>query len=107
MKGVDTRSGVASPVKFPHQRCFHVVENCLGFNLRRADRLVTQLYDEALRPEKIRSTQFSLLVALRMMEPTTLSKLAKAVDLDRTTLTRNLELLIKSELATSDAGEDL
>ena len=37
---------------------------CACANLRRAGRAVTQLYDEALRPEGLRTTQFTLLQVL-------------------------------------------
>lgn len=93
--------------KFDQRRCPEVFDNCLAFNLRRADRLLTQIYDEALRPAGIRVTQYSLLVAMRAMEPVTMSALSAQLGLDRTTLTRNLKVLETEGLARSDAGEDL
>lgn len=96
-----------SAAKFPVRHCLEVSEGCLAFNLRRADRLLTQIYDEALRPAGIRGTQYSLLVGLRAMEPATMSALSAQLGLDRTTLTRNLKILEDEQLATSEPGEDL
>jgi DNA-binding MarR family transcriptional regulator len=37
---------------------------CLNFNLRRASRVVTQYYDEALKPTGVKVTQFTILMAI-------------------------------------------
>lgn len=80
--------------------------NCTCFNLRKAARAVTQLYDDALRPTGLRSTQFSILVLLRLMDGVSITKLAEAAVTDRTTLTRNLDLLQRDGLVRIRAGED-
>lgn len=74
---------------------FECCKDCLGFNLRKATRSVSQLYDELLRPIGIRGTQYSLLVTLQMSGAITVTELADNVVMDRTTLTRNLEVLEK------------
>lgn len=84
------------------------VQGCACFNLRKAARAVTQLYDEHLRPSGLRSTQFSLLAVLSLRGPLGISQLAEAAVMDRTTLTRNLELLqreglVKVRAAPGDA----
>ncbi|MDQ3959981.1 MAG: MarR family winged helix-turn-helix transcriptional regulator, partial [Pseudomonadota bacterium] len=63
--------------------------------MRKVTRAVTQLYDEMLRPAGLRGTQFSLLVVVRMAGPVDVTHLAELTVMDRTTLTRNLELLQK------------
>ena len=80
--------------------------NCACFNLRKVTRAVTQLYDEMLRPAGLRTTQFSLLVAVRMAGPVGVTRLAEITVMDRTTLTRNLELLQKQGLIEVAAGAD-
>ena len=74
---------------------FECCKDCIGFNLRKATRSVSQLYDELLRPIGIRGTQYSLLVSLQMSGAITVTQLADNVVMDRTTLTRNLEVLEK------------
>ena len=44
-----------------------VGRRCACFNLRRVTRAVTQVYDEYLRPTGLRVTQFTVLVALRLV----------------------------------------
>ena len=68
---------------------------CVGFNTRRATRLITQYYDQALAPAGVRSTQYSLLSLLSMMGEASMQEVALVVAMDRTTLTRNLSPLLK------------
>ena len=42
---------------------------CACFNLRKATRMVTQLYDDALKPVGIRATQLTVLAATRSAGP--------------------------------------
>lgn len=79
---------------------------CICFSLRKSARAVSQLYDEALRPSGLRATQFSLLVATRMLAPVTIGRLAEALVMDRTTLTRNLRPLEKNGLIRALQGKD-
>ncbi len=79
---------------------------CACYNLRRATRLVTQVFDDAIRPSGIRVTQFTLLSAICGLEPVTVGRLATATGMDRTTLTRNLQLLERKGLARAHPGED-
>ena len=79
---------------------------CAGGNIRRTDRVVTQFYDEMLAPSGLSVPQFGLLAILAEAAPITIHRLAEYMDIDRTTLTRNLKLLIKQHLVGSEEGED-
>ena len=74
---------------------------CCCFNMRKVMRAVTQFFDRHLESANIRSTQFTLLVALSSMNATTLTEIAENLVMDRTTLTRNLKPLEKLELITT------
>jgi hypothetical protein len=63
---------------------------CACANLRRAARLVTQLYDDALRPSGLRATQFTLLQALTLAPGISQKELAGLLGIDSFTLTRTL-----------------
>jgi DNA-binding MarR family transcriptional regulator len=80
--------------------------NCVCFNLRKAARAITQLYDKILRPTGLRTTQFSLLAATSLLEPVTLTRLAEMGVIDRTTLSRNFKPLEKLGLIKVTSGED-
>jgi DNA-binding MarR family transcriptional regulator len=82
------------------------LQNCMCFKLRQAARAVTQVYDEALRPTGLRATQHSLLRIIEAVETVSVSNLAEMAVMDRTTLTRNLELLKREGLVRIQPGVD-
>jgi DNA-binding MarR family transcriptional regulator len=71
---------------------------CVCVNLRRLARTTTQLYDQALAASGIKVTQYSLLCAIEREQPVAISALAEEVELDRTTLARNLTPLERDGL---------
>ena len=83
-----------------------IEETCACLNVRKAARAVTQLFDEVLQPTGLRSTQFNLLVAVALTGEAPVTRLAEALVMDRTTLTRNLKPLASQGLLTIDAGID-
>jgi DNA-binding MarR family transcriptional regulator len=87
-------------------KCWEVAGTCVAGNLRRVSRAVAKVYDEALRPAGLRGTQFNLMTAIILMGPVTISKLAEALVMDRTTLTRNLGPLQKQGLVDISPGDD-
>jgi DNA-binding MarR family transcriptional regulator len=88
------------------QATLAAVQRCTCFNLRKAARAVTQLYDEHMRPTGLRATQFSLLMVVLGARKVSMSDLAELAVLDRTTLKRNLELLEREGLVRIQPGED-
>ncbi|MBN9661441.1 MAG: winged helix-turn-helix transcriptional regulator [Acidobacteria bacterium] len=76
---------------------------CLCANLRRAARLVTQLYSQEMGPW-LEPAQYSLLTALNMINTSGQAALGRILGLDKTTLSRNLKVLQRNrwiELAES------
>ena len=70
---------------------------CTCFKLRRLTRRVTAVYDRALSAAGLRVTQYSLLAQIRRLRSVSMSELAEALDMDRTTLTRNLKPLQQAQ----------
>ena len=80
-----------------------ITADCLAFRVRRVSRVLTRLYDEALRPLGIQATQLTLLNAIVMCcrehpAGAPMSTLADVLAMDLTTLSRNLRPLEKSRL---------
>ena len=67
---------------------------------------MTALYDDALAASGVKVTQFSLLRAVERNEPAAISVLSDELDLDRTTLARNLEPLQREGLVALAPGAD-
>ena len=68
--------------------------------------MVTQAYDAALRPSGLKATQFTLLAALASRGDAPLTRLAEALVMDRTTLTRNLKPLVGKALVRIGHEQD-
>jgi len=71
---------------------------CVCFALRRATRAVTQFYDRALKPHRLRATQLPILVAASGPGSVPLATLAQPLGMDRTTLLRNVRPLVRRGL---------
>ena len=75
--------------------------------MRRLTRRVTEVYDRTLSAAGIRVTQYSLLTHLRGLRGAPMTQLAEKLDMDRTTLTRNLKpLLAAGWVGVQPSAED-
>jgi DNA-binding MarR family transcriptional regulator len=83
-----------------------VAQSCACFNLRKAARAVTQIYETALEPSGLKATQISVLVALAIRDSTPLTRIAQSMVMDRTTLTRNLAPLKRKGWIAVARGPD-
>jgi DNA-binding MarR family transcriptional regulator len=81
-------------------------KSCACFNLRRAARPVTQRFDRAFREAGITANQFSILMASYNQEGIPLTKMAKTLGMERTTLSRNLSLLESKGMISITRGGD-
>jgi DNA-binding MarR family transcriptional regulator len=87
--------GVYTPIMDMHRAdpVFSDCRRCACAALRRASRAVTKHYERSFRGSGLRATQFSLLAVLTQTGPLPVSRLAAQAGVERTTLTRNLQLL--------------
>jgi DNA-binding MarR family transcriptional regulator len=82
------------------------VNTCACFNLRRASRAVTMIYDTALAPLQLSSGQFTLLLSVRVKGETSLLQLADMVSTDRSVLSRTVRPLEDRGLLKIVPGRD-
>jgi DNA-binding MarR family transcriptional regulator len=79
---------------------------CFATSVRKASRRMTQLYDNALAPSGLRSTQFSILAELAALSaPPTLMELAEAMVTDRSSLGHALRPLVRDGYVALRRGE--
>ena len=74
--------------------------------MRKSARKITQFYENSLREAGIKPTQFSILAALANTGPIQLSQLADRLLLERTSLTRNLNVLERNTWIDIQPGEE-
>ncbi len=79
---------------------------CICTGLRRAAHAVSQAYDAALAPVGLKVTMYRLLKTVACLERPNITGLAAAMDLDRSTLGRNLRVLERDGLVRLRGGED-
>jgi DNA-binding MarR family transcriptional regulator len=79
---------------------------CICGSFRRASRALTQLYENALRPLGLRSSQFTILQALSLAGEVTQSQLGEILAMDSTTLTRTLHIMNREGWIAERRGED-
>ncbi len=80
--------------------------SCKCFKMRKASRVVTQFYDKKLKSAGIRITQFTILSLIATSKNKKLISLADELLMDRTTLTRGLNILIKEGLIQQSKTKD-
>ena len=80
---------------------------CFCDAAKRLARRLSALYDDNLKSCGLNAGQFAILSQIAMREPVSVSTLAKAVDLEQSTMTRNLASLksIGAILMSSDKGD--
>lgn len=79
---------------------------CLCTGLRQAALAATQIYDDVLQPTGLKITMFRLLRRISEAGQPTISELARIVDLDRSTLGRNLKVLERLGYVQLAGGRD-
>ena len=79
---------------------------CPAFNIRAASRIITQIFDDTLKPSGLQITQFAVLVGVQIMDTPSISTLAKGLVMDRTTLTRGLKPLENEGFIKMITGDD-
>ncbi len=72
-----------------------VASNCLAVRVRLLGRAVTSLYDHALEGHGVSIAQVNLMAALGKAGPCSPARIGEVLQLERSTVSRNLSLLMK------------
>ena len=79
---------------------------CICTTLRSASRRMIAFYDETIAPVGVNIAQFSLMRSIARVEPVTLTALGRRVELDRSTIGRNIRVLERMGFVKTKDGED-
>lgn len=77
-----------------HDIVDEVVDGCLMARARQLARVVTAIYDDELRDFEVKPSQLSLLVVVAKAGPIRRIDIGRAANLDPSTLTRNLSVML-------------
>ena len=67
---------------------------CLATRVRQLSRIVTRVYDDAMRPLGITASQYTLLAQLASRDGITAVEIGHELDIEKSTLSRNLKRLL-------------
>ncbi len=90
------------------EECHEMGTMCACYNLRRAARAVTQVFDDYLEEAGLKATQFTVLAVLSYTkdQPPTVTQLAESLVLEQSSLSRNLAVLEKKGFVKLLPGSD-
>src|SRR5262245_12898110 len=83
-----------------------IVRECIAVRVRLLNRVITSLYDDALRPLGLKVSQLNILVAAAKLGLARPAMVCKILQLDTSTLSRNVERMRKNGWIESVADED-
>lgn len=105
--GNPTRQSTPVPAMAAHARAdVAAPRGCTNFRLRQLMRRLDQHYDAELSKAGLRTTQYSLLSHVVRLEPVRPGDLARAMKMQPSTLTRNLQPLVDAGWVLLGPGTD-
>ena len=105
--GNPTRQSTLVPAMAAHARAdVAAPRGCTNFRLRQLMRRLDQHYDAELSKAGLRTTQYSLLSHVVQLEPVRPGDLARAMKMQPSTLTRNLQPLVDAGWVLLGPGTD-
>jgi DNA-binding MarR family transcriptional regulator len=75
---------------------------CLATRVRQLSRIITRVYDDAMRPLGITASQYTLLAQLAARDGITAVEIGHELDIEKSTLSRNLKRLLALGLIIMD-----
>lgn len=75
---------------------------CIATRVRQLSRIITRVYDDAMRPLGITASQFTLLTQLAQQDGITAVEIGFTLDIEKSTLSRNLKRLLALSLIIMD-----
>jgi DNA-binding MarR family transcriptional regulator len=83
-----------------------IARNCIAVRLRMLNRVVTNLYDEALRPLGLKVSQLNILVVTAKLGIAYPAEVCDLLQLDTSTLSRNAERMRAKRWLEAVPGDD-
>jgi DNA-binding MarR family transcriptional regulator len=82
-----------------------IVQNCLAVRVRLIGRAVTAVYERAVTSHGMTIAQVSLMAVLGKVGPCPPSRLGEVLQLERSTVSRNLDILLRNGWVQADSSD--
>ena len=79
-----------------------MAHECIAVRVRLINRVITALYDEALRPYGLRTSQANILAAVALMAKARPAEVSRSLRIEKSTLSRDVELMKRNAWVESD-----
>jgi DNA-binding MarR family transcriptional regulator len=93
-------------VRQPPSTIDDIARDCIAVRMRMLNRVITNLYDEALRPLGVKVSQMNILVATAKLGLARPAQVCEILQLDTSTLSRNVERMRARDWLEVVPGED-
>ena len=89
-----------------------IANDCIGYRVRMLSRVVSRMYDDAMRPHGVRFSQMNILTTVALKGPIQPVEVGRLLSLEKSTLSRNVRVMeengwLRSESVTSGVGHQL
>jgi DNA-binding MarR family transcriptional regulator len=81
-------------------------QECVAMRIRTISRVVSRIYDEALRPHGIKATQLSILAVVSILGQAEPREICRTLHLETSTLSRNMSRMRTKGWLTVSSGKD-
>jgi len=81
-----------------------IAAHCIAARLRILNRVVTGVYDDALRPHGLRVSQMNILAAIASLGSVKQAEIARGLRLEKSTLSRDLDRMLTHGWVRATAG---
>lgn len=78
--------------------------DCLGARARRLERVLTRIYDAAVRGQGVTAAQVAMLAAIELGGPTNAAWVGRRLEIEKSTVSRNLARLLAAGLVENADG---
>jgi DNA-binding MarR family transcriptional regulator len=89
-----------------HDEIQEIARDCLAVRVRALNRVISTLYDDALRPLGVRVSQMNILVVTARLGTVRPAKVCEILHMDASTLSRNVERLRAKRWVETVAEDD-
>lgn len=90
----------------PKQVADLIASECLAVRVRMLNRVITSVYDDELRPLGMTVAQLNQLVVIRKLGKATARQVVRILQMDASTVSRNLERMRQEGWITEEPAED-
>src|SRR4051812_4310901 len=91
------------PSSFDRQAA-EIAQDCMASRVRRLERQLTRIYDDALRGHGLTGSQLGMLVAIQLLGRTNATAVGRRLDLEKSTVSRNVARLAAAGLVDASDG---